>query len=106
MIEVTEKAADYARRLAAKEGKTPILKVGVQGGGCTGFSYVIDFVDQPTETDIVTEQHGLTVACDPKVRRFIEGMTLDFDSNLLKRWFKFVNPNAKASCSCGQSFSV
>ncbi len=106
MIDVTEKAATYALRLAAKEKREPILNVGVQGGGCTGFSYVIEFVDTPKDTDIISEHHGLTVVCDPKTKRFIEGMTLDFDGNLLKRWFTFINPNAKSSCSCGKSFSI
>ena len=108
MIEVTEKAAKKAVALAARDQKAPILRVGVKGGGCSGMSYFIDF-DPPEnvrDTDTVLEIGELKVVVDPKSLKFIDGMRLDFESNLLNGGFRFHNPNAKRSCSCGESFTV
>lgn len=107
MITVTEKAAAKACKLAERDGQPAILRVGVRGGGCSGLSYFIDFdANGPQENDKVLEVHGLTVICDPKSLEFIEGTTLDYDTNLLSGGFRFSNPKAKRSCSCGESFSV
>ena len=108
MIEVTEKAAKKALALAARDQKAPILRVGVKGGGCSGMSYFIDF-DAPEnvrDTDSVLELGELKVVVDPKSLKFIDGMRLDFETNLLNGGFRFHNPNAKRSCSCGESFTV
>jgi iron-sulfur cluster assembly protein len=106
MISITPKAIKKAISLAQKEGKAPVLRVGVQGGGCSGLSYVLDFTDLPGSDDEVLAIEGLTVVCDPKSLKFVAGMTLDFDSNLLNGGFRFNNPKAKRSCSCGESFSI
>ena len=112
MLEVTEKAAKKALQLAAKEptkiGAYPILRVGVRGGGCSGLSYYHDFTKGPPEpNDHVWQVCGLTIVCDPKSMVFLEGCQLDYDDkNLLKSGFKFNNPQAKRSCSCGESFSI
>ena len=108
MITVTDKAVQKALKLAARDNKPPILRVGVQGGGCSGVSYVMDFIDESAvkDDDQILEQGGLRVVCDPKSLKFIEGTRLDFDTNLLNGGFKFHNPNAKRTCGCGESFTI
>ncbi len=106
MITLTSRAVNKAITLAQKEGKPPILRVGVKGGGCSGFSYVLDFVDNFKDSDTVSELDGLTVICDPKSLEFIKELVLDFETNLLKSGWNFTNPKATKSCSCGESFSI
>ena len=105
MIVVTERAALQALRLAARDGCPAVLRVGVQGGGCSGLSYFYRF-DAAAANDHSWDAHGLTVICDPKSLRYVDGCELDFDTHLLKGGFRFKNPQAKANCSCGDSFSV
>ena len=108
-IEITESAVTNAIRLREKEGEPPeaFLRLGVKGGGCSGFSYVIrwDTKDRPGDETLL-EQDSLRVIVDPKSLSFLEGMTLDFSSGLNGKGFEFKNPNAKSSCGCGMSFSV
>ncbi len=106
MITLTSRAVQKAITLAKKEGKPPVLRVGVKGGGCSGLSYVLDFVDDVRELDTVSELEGLTVICDPKSLEFVKELVLDFETNLLKSGWKFTNPKATKSCSCGESFSL
>ena len=106
MITVTEKAAKKAADLAAREGKPPILRVGVKGGGCAGFSYFMDFDDSTREDDLVAEVAGLTVRCDPKSAKLLAETTLDYETSLMNHGFHFKNPAAKRSCGCGESFAV
>ena len=106
MITLTSRAITKAITLAQKEGKPPILRVGVKGGGCSGLSYVLDFVEDIKETDTRSALAGLTVICDPKSFEFIKELVLDFETNLLKSGWKFTNPKATKSCSCGESFSI
>lgn len=106
MITVTERAAEKAIKLAERDGKPKVLRVGVRGGGCSGMSYFFDFDDAPRADDKVWEVKGLTVVCDPKSLTLLEGTELDYDTNLLKGGFKFHNPQAKRSCGCGESFSM
>ena len=106
MITVTERAAKKALTIAAKEGKQPVLRVGVKGGGCSGLSYFMDFDDAPRDSDVRLDVLGLTVLCDPKSLKILEGTELDYDTNLLRGGFRFNNPNAKHSCGCGESFSI
>ena len=106
MITLTSRAVTKAITLAQKEGKPPILRVGVKGGGCSGLSYVLDFVEHIKATDTSSALDGLTVICDPKSLEFIKELVLDFETNLLKSGWKFINPKATKSCSCGESFSI
>ena len=106
MITLTSRAVTKAITLAQKEGKPPILRVGVKGGGCSGLSYVLDFVEDVRELDTVSRLDGLTVICDPKSLEFVKELVLDFETNLLKSGWKFTNPKASKSCSCGESFSI
>lgn len=103
--------------VAAKEIRTIIqdqeldaekvrLRVGVKGGGCSGFSYVLDLTETQKDTDELFEQHGIKIICDPKSLLYLSGTTIDFRDELMGRGFVFNNPNATTSCGCGSSFSV
>ena len=82
------------------------LRVGVKGGGCSGFSYVLDLTEQQKETDEVFEQHGVKIICDPKSMLYLGGTTIDFKDEIMGRGFVFQNPNANSTCGCGSSFSA
>lgn len=112
-----EQAAVTLTATAAREIKTIIeqqeldadkvcLRVGVKGGGCSGFSYVLDLTEARKDTDEVFEQHGITLVCDPKSLLYLNGTTVDFKDEIMGRGFVFTNPNATSSCGCGSSFSA
>ena len=108
MITLTERAVQEVNRIIGEQdlGQTTILRVGVKGGGCSGFSYTLGFDDKPGEMDQTFEIDGITVACDPKSFLYLNGTQLDFEESLMGRGFKFGNPNASKTCGCGESFSV
>jgi iron-sulfur cluster assembly protein len=102
-IRITESAAQEILRLAMKRG-TPhaAIRVGLRGGGCTGYTYLFDFEDgDPRPRDTVIEAHGVRVLVDPKSLKLLRGMELDFTRKLMGHGFHFNNPNAKGSCGCG-----
>ena len=108
MIGVTERAAKEVARIISEQ-KLPegtALRVGVKGGGCSGFSYTLGFDDSVSEVDQISEVAGVRVVCDPKSFLYLNGTEIDFEDNLMGRGFKFGNPNAAKSCGCGESFSV
>jgi len=108
VITMTPRAATEVRRIL-QEQKLPeatALRVGIKGGGCSGFSYTLGFEDQLSETDQVIELDGVKLVCDPKSFLYLNGTELDFEDNLMGRGFKFGNPNASKTCGCGESFSV
>jgi len=108
-ITITEKAAGEMQRVL-DEQKLPdgtVLRVGVASGGCSGFQYSLGFDKDPdAENDVISEQHGITVAVDKQSALLLEGTTVDFYDGLEKRGFTFDNPNSVKSCGCGDSFSV
>jgi len=107
-IQVTEKAAARIRAVMTKENISPSeggLRLGVQGGGCSGLSYNIRFDTQPRERDRIFEFGGVRVFIDPKSFIYLHGMVLDYEETLMHQGFVFQNPNAKKSCGCGTSFS-
>ena len=106
MITLTPRAIEKALTLAKKEGKPPILRLGVKGGGCSGMSYVVSFIDEIREEDTAADYDGLRVVCDPKSHKLLEEHVFDYETNLFKSGWKFINPQAVKSCSCGESFSV
>lgn len=107
MIELTQEAITEVKRLLTQEDKEDWgLRVGVAGGGCSGLSYTLAFDENPNDNDNVMDCNGVKVYCDPKSYLFLNGMTLDFSTELLTGGFKFINPNAARSCSCGTSFSA
>lgn len=93
-----------------KKRQTPdaILRVGVRGGGCSGLSYFMDFVENPEEKDKVFEfgEPSITLAVDRKSYLFLNGTEIDFQSSMMKSGFEFNNPIAGTSCSCGESFTL
>ena len=107
-VHVTEKALKRIRAAMTKEGVDPRqggLRLGVQGGGCSGLSYNIRFDTQPRERDKVFEFEGVRVFVDPKSYLYLSGMTLDYEETLMRQGFVFNNPHAQKSCGCGSSFS-
>ena len=107
-IQVTEKAIAKIRSAMAKENVSPEqggLRVGVQGGGCSGLSYNIRFDSQPRERDRIFHFEDVRVFVDPKSFIYLHGMTLDYQETLMQQGFVFVNPNAQKACGCGTSFS-
>ena len=108
-ITVTEKAIARIRSAMAKEGISPEqggLRLGVQGGGCSGLSYNIRFDTQARERDRIFQFGDVRVFVDPKSFIYLHGMTLDYQETLLQQGFIFVNPQAAKSCGCGTSFSA
>src|SRR3981081_1743405 len=93
-VQVTSKAIVKAKEALEKRG-TPsaMLRLGVRGGGCSGFSYVIEFEDEPGARDIVVDVEGLKVVVDPKSLVLLSGTTLDYETKLMSHGFKLVNPN-------------
>jgi iron-sulfur cluster assembly protein len=107
-ITITEGAAKYAREKLDKRG-TPdaAIRLGIKGGGCSGFSYVIQFEDDPPrERDRVYEILGVRFVVDKKSLIYLAGAMLDYERTLMFQGFKFRNPNEAASCGCGHSFTV
>ena len=82
------------------------LRVGVKGGGCSGFSYLLDLTEAQKETDEMFEIHGIKVIVDPKSILYLNGVTIDFRDEIMQRGFVFNNPNATSTCGCGSSFSA
>jgi iron-sulfur cluster assembly protein len=107
-ITVTPEAAEQIKKQLEKRG-TPssYLRLGLKGGGCSGFSYVLQYEDPPFEArDLFFHSNDIDIVIDPKSILYLNGCTLDWEKNLLKQGFKFINPNEKTSCGCGHSFSV
>lgn len=109
--------AIHLTETAAREIKTIIeqqelqadqirLRVGVKGGGCSGFSYLLDLTEQQGDADEQFEEHGVQVVCDPKSYLYLNGTTIDFKDEVMGRGFVFNNPNATSSCGCGSSFQA
>ena len=108
-IELTETAAREIKQIIEQQeldnAKTR-LRVGVKGGGCSGFSYLLDLTEQDRDTDEKFERNGVTIVCDAKSYLYLNGTTIDFKDEVMGRGFVFTNPNATSSCGCGSSFSA
>ena len=105
-ITITEFAADRISNLMKKmsmEGGH--LRISLRSGGCSGFSYNFDFVDEPEEHDKALELFGLNVCIDKKSYLFLNGMEIDYEETIFKSGIKINNPNAKSKCGCGESIS-
>jgi len=105
---VSALAAEQVKSQLIKRG-TPdsYLRLGVKGGGCSGFSYALLFEDAPPkDKDIVFDVKGVRVVIDHKSMKYLNGCTLDWEKTLMNQGFKFVNPNETSKCGCGTSFSV
>ena len=108
-ITLTEKAASEVKRIIDDQ-KLPegvVLRMGVQGGGCSGFQYSLGFDENANpEADELIELHGVKIAVDKKSHLYLDGTEVDFYDGLEKRGFTFNNPNAQKTCGCGSSFQV
>jgi iron-sulfur cluster assembly protein len=108
LVSLTPTAAEKIRELMAEDpaGESSVLRVAIQGGGCSGFQYGLGFDSGPVEDDETLELHGVTVVIDPYSAPYLKGATIDFLNGLEESGFKIDNPNASASCGCGHSFTV
>jgi len=109
VIHLTERAAKKILALLAKEGVSPEtggLRVGVQGGGCSGLSYAMRLDIQARDRDKIFEEFGARIFVDPKSLLYLNGTVLAYDTSLISRGFVFNNPNAKSTCGCGSSFGA
>ncbi|MBX7131674.1 MAG: iron-sulfur cluster assembly accessory protein [Fimbriimonadaceae bacterium] len=105
-ITITAEAADQLRKLIARKGEAgAFVRVGVKGGGCSGFEYVLKIDTREIDGDAVLLLDELKVVCDPKSAEFLLGATLSLSGNLIGGGFTFENPNAQRSCGCGTSFT-
>lgn len=105
-ITVTSQAASHIDRYLRKRGKGIGLRLGVRVTGCSGLAYKLEYVDEIAPDDTVYESHGVKVFVDPKSLPYLEGTELDYAREGLSEGFKFRNPNEKATCGCGESFTV
>lgn len=106
LVKLTESAGGKVNALIAREQKGSFLRIAISGGGCNGLSYKLRFAPEPKRGDILVRSAGIEVLVDPKTALYLKGTVLDYSHKLIAGGFKFSNPNAKASCSCGESFSV
>jgi len=105
-VTLTERAADHISRYLQKRGKGIGLRLGVRTTGCSGMAYKLEYVDEPATEDSVFEFHGVKVFVDPKSMPYLSGTQLDYAREGLNEGFRFSNPNEKATCGCGESFTV
>lgn len=107
ILSLTEQAAEMAKVAMAREGAHGFgLRVGVAGGGCSGFQYQLGFEEKPGPDDAVFEQYGVKIFVDQASQPHLQGMTLDYVTGLHGAGFKFLNPNASRTCGCGSSFAT
>lgn len=108
MLSITDQAATKIKSILENEGRDPAewaLRIGVEGGGCSGFQYKMDWC-QPAEGDNICEHSGARVAIDPKSLLLVSGSVLNYNDTLTGAGFVIQNPNATSTCGCGESFSV
>ena len=105
-VRLSERAARRIAEIVAAEPTTPLLRVSVEGGGCSGFQYKFDLVAASEADDLVIEREGARVLIDPVSLEYLGGSEIDFVDDLIGQSFKIHNPNATASCGCGTSFSL
>mgnify|MGYP001483325151 FL=1 len=105
-ITLTENAIDRAKEFLNNRGKGVGIRLGIKTTGCSGLSYVIEFADTINSEDQIFEQDGIKIIIDPKCMIYLDGSELDYTKEGLNEGFKFTNPNEKARCGCGESFST
>jgi iron-sulfur cluster assembly protein len=106
LLRLTPAAGRKVLALATREAVGAYLRVAITGGGCNGLSYKMRFVGEAKAADILVRSEGVEVLVDPKSALYLRGTQLDYSDKMIGGGFKFSNPNAKASCSCGESFSL
>ncbi len=106
LIRLTPAAGGKTRSLMERGGEGPYLRVAISGGGCNGLSYKLKFTDRSRKGDLFVHSQGTRILVDVKSALYLKGTHLDYSDALVGGGYKFSNPNAKASCSCGESFTV
>ena len=107
VITFTDRGAEKVQEfLDSQNADACVLRVAVQGGGCSGFEYALGFDQAPQQGDLETEMHGVRVVVDPFSAPYLQGSTIDYLSGLQESGFKIENPNVVAACGCGHSFQV
>jgi iron-sulfur cluster assembly protein len=106
LVKLTPAAGAKVAALIAREGQGAFLRIAISGGGCNGLSYKMKFVPEPKRGDILVRTGGASALVDSKSALYLKGTHVDYSAAMVAGGFKFSNPNAKASCSCGESFSV
>ncbi|MGB0374780.1 MAG: HesB/IscA family protein [Opitutales bacterium] len=106
LIRITKSADEKLINLIEREQSGSLLRIKIVGGGCNGLSYKMNFTDDTKQGDILVQTMRSQLLIDPKTALYIKGTSLDYSHNLVGGGFQFNNPNAKASCSCGESFSL
>ncbi|HKB57185.1 MAG TPA: iron-sulfur cluster assembly accessory protein [Lacunisphaera sp.] len=106
LVRLTADAGAKIAALIAREQQGEYLRIAITGGGCNGLSYKLKFAPEARRGDILVRSAGVPVVVDPKTALYLKGTLLDYSDRMVAGGFKFSNPNAKASCSCGESFSV
>jgi len=106
LVSLTAAAGTKVAALIAREQQGDYLRIAITGGGCNGLSYKLRFVAEPRRGDILVRSQAVPVLVDPKTALYLKGTELDYSDKLIAGGFEFSNPNAKASCSCGESFNV
>ena len=106
MIQLSDNAQTEIKRLIGQSAPGTFLRMGVKTGGCSGLTYDVKFDNKQDENDRVYEANGLKIVCDLKSILYLDGMVVDFSTDLVGGGFKFMNPNATGSCGCGTSFTV
>jgi iron-sulfur cluster assembly protein len=105
-VTITDRAIAQLVRLVSKDGRPGVfLRIGVKGGGCSGFEYVMKLDDTRKPIDMETELEGVKIICDAKSAVLLQGSTFDYTGNLIGGGFKFDNPNVSKTCGCGTSFT-
>lgn len=105
-IQLTAKAAEHIQDHLAKRGSGIGMRLGVRLTGCSGLAYEVDFVDEVNQEDHVFEDQGIKVFVDPKSLPFVDGTEIDYAKEGMSSGLRFKNPNEKAACGCGESFTV
>lgn len=105
-VTMSETAADRVARFLENRGGGVGVRLGVKTSGCSGMAYVLEFVDELNEDDVVFEEHGVKVIVDRKSLAYLDGTELDYGKEGLNEGFRFNNPNVKDQCGCGESFTV
>jgi iron-sulfur cluster assembly protein len=106
LVSLTEAAATKVKQLLAEETDVGVLRIAIQGGGCSGFQYGLGFDTAAAEGDLEFEQYGVTVVVDPFSAPYLQGAEVDYVDSIQAAGFAVNNPNAVASCGCGHSFQV
>ena len=106
MITLTPNAANHIQNFLSRRGKGEGIRLGVKTSGCSGMAYVLEFVDELSDGDVVFEERGVKIVVDSKSLVYLDGTELDFAKEGLNEGFKFNNPIVKDACGCGESFTV